>query len=303
MSLEKAIQKKHFTIGIKDDVSNMSIDYDRNFIIKEENQVNCLFYGLGSDGTVGANKNSIKIIGEETDLYAQGYFVYDSKKSGSRTVSHLRFGPKPIDSPYLIQSADFIGVHQFNFVDKTDVLAHAAPNGTFLLNSTYGPDEVWQHLPRNVQEVIINKKLTFYVVDAYKVAQETGMGQRTNTIMQTCFFALSKVLPEKEAIDKIKEYIKKTYIKKGEEIVQKNFNAVDKSLANLHRVNVPSSVSSNAHEMPPAVSEKAPEFVRNVIAKMMKDCGDELAVSELPNDGTYPCGTTKWEKRNVSFDA
>ena len=300
--LGKSNPKKHFTIGIKDDVSNMSIDYDRNFIIKEENQVNCLFYGLGSDGTVGANKNSIKIIGEETDLYAQGYFVYDSKKSGSRTVSHLRFGPKPIDSPYLIQSADFIGVHQFNFVDKTDVLAHAAPNGTFLLNSTYGPDEVWQHLPRNVQEVIINKKLTFYVVDAYKVAQETGMGQRTNTIMQTCFFALSKVLPEKEAIDKIKEYIKKTYIKKGEEIVQKNFNAVDKSLANLHRVNVPSSVSSNAHEMPPAVSEKAPEFVRNVIAKMMKDCGDELAVSELPNDGTYPCGTTKWEKRNVSLD-
>lgn len=301
--LTKAKPKNHFTIGINDDVSHTSLKYDADFIIEPEDVVRCLFYGLGADGTVGANKNSIKIIGEGTDLYAQGYFVYDSKKSGSRTVSHLRFGPRPIDSPYLIQSANFIGVHQFNFVDKTDVLGRADLGATFLLNSVYAPDKVWQHLPRNVQEILIAKKMKFYVIDAYKVANETGMGQRTNTIMQTCFFALSKVLPKDAAIAKIKEAIHKTYIKKGEEVVQQNFNAVDKSLINLHEVKVPGCVSTDAHEMPPAVSNEAPEFVQTVIAKMMSDRGDELPVSSLPIDGTYPCGTTKWEKRNVSLTA
>lgn len=300
--LSKAKPKNHFTIGINDDVTHTSLEYDPDFIIESDDVVRCLFYGLGADGTVGANKNSIKIIGEGTELYAQGYFVYDSKKSGSRTVSHLRFGPKMVDSPYLIQSANFIGVHQFNFVDKTDVLGRAAQGSTFLLNSTFGPAEVWCHLPRNVQQILIDKKMKFYVIDAYKVAQATGMGQRTNTIMQTCFFALAEVLPKDEAIAKIKEAIKKTYMKKGEEVVQKNFNAVDQSLANLHEVKVPAKVSQDAHEMPPAVSDKAPEFVKDIIATMMMDKGDDLPVSALPIDGTYPCGTTKWEKRNVSLD-
>ncbi|MCK4608060.1 MAG: pyruvate:ferredoxin (flavodoxin) oxidoreductase, partial [Gammaproteobacteria bacterium] len=252
------------------------------------------------DGTVGANKNSIKIIGEGTDLNAQGYFVYDSKKSGSRTVSHLRFGPEPIISSYLIQSANFVAVHQFNFVYKTEVLQHAAEGATFLLNSHYSADEVWQYLPCPVQRTIINRKLKFYVIDAYKVAQGAGMGTRINSVMQTCFFALSGVLPEQEAIAKIKEAIHKTYIKKGEDVVQKNYAAVDKSLENLHEVKVPVTEIDGTCTMPRAVSDKAPKFVQEVIATIMTDKGDELPVSAVPNDGTYPVGTTKWEKRNVS---
>ena len=299
--LSKAKPKNYFTIGINDDLSNTSLEYDPSFITESDNVVRCVFYGLGSDGTVGANKNSIKIIGGGTDNYAQGYFVYDSKKSGSRTVSHLRFGPEPINSPYLIQSANFVGVHQFNFVDKTDVLGHVAEGGTFLLNSTYGPEEVWGHLPKQVQEKIIEKKLSFYVIDAYKVAQGTGMGSRINTVMQTCFFALSGVLPKDEAIAKIKEAIHKTYSKKGEDVVQKNYAAVDGTLSHLEEVKVPAAISDDAHELPPVVSSEAPEFVRNVTAMMMADRGDEIPVSAMPIDGTYPCGTTKWEKRNVSL--
>jgi pyruvate-ferredoxin/flavodoxin oxidoreductase len=293
--------KNHFSVGINDDVSDTSLEFDPNFITESNKVVRAIFYGLGSDGTVGANKNSIKIIGEGTNNYAQGYFVYDSKKSGSRTVSHLRFGPEPINSPYLVQSANFIAVHQFNFVDKTEVLLRAAKGATFLLNSTYGPNEVWEHLPVNVQQTIIDKKLSFYVIDAYKVAQGAGMGNRINSVMQTCFFALSGVLPKAEAIKKIKEAIHKTYIKKGEDVVKKNYAAVDKSLENLHKVKVPDRVSEGAHEMPPAVSTKAPKFVQDIVATMMVDKGDELPVSSLPLDGTYPSGTTKWEKRNVSL--
>ncbi len=299
--LNKNKPKDHFTVGINDDVSNTSLEYDPEFITESDKVVRAIFYGLGSDGTVGANKNTIKIIGEGTDNYAQGYFVYDSKKAGTRTVSHLRFGPEPINSPYLVQSANFIGVHQFNFVEKTDVLSRAKEGATFLLNSPYGHDKVWQHLPRKVQQTIIDKKLKFYVIDGYKVAQGAGMGNRINTVMQTCFFALSEVLPKEEAIAKIKEAIHKTYIRKGEEVVQKNYAAVDNTLKNLHQVKVPERVSEDAKDMPPVVSSKAPEFVQKVTAKIMADQGDDLPVSAMPCDGTFPCSTTKWEKRNVSL--
>jgi pyruvate-ferredoxin/flavodoxin oxidoreductase len=291
--------KKHFTVGIVDDVSYTSLAVDPNFIIEPENVVRAMFYGLGADGTVGANKNSIKIIGDDPDFFAQGYFVYDSKKSGSQTVSHVRFGPEPIHSSYLIQSANFIGCHQFNFLEKTDVLNNAEPGATFLLNSAYGPDEVWDELPRRIQQQIIDKQLSFYVIDAYKVARDNGMGTRINTIMQTCFFAISGVLPKEEAIAKIKNAIKKTYLKKGEDVVRKNFEAVDNTLANLYEVRVPGHVTSS-REIPPPVPERAPEFVQRVTAAMMAGHGDELPVSLLPVDGTYPTGTASWEKRNVS---
>ncbi len=297
--LSKAQPKNHFTMGINDDVSHSSLDYDRDFMIEPDNVFRAMFYGLGADGTVGANKNSIKIIGEDPAFYAQGYFVYDSKKSGSQTVSHVRFGPEPIRSTYLIQSTNFIGCHQFNFLEKTDVLKHATPGATFLLNSPYGPDEVWDNLPRTVQKHIIAKKLSFYVIDASTVARESGMGTRTNTIMQTCFFAISGVLPKDQAIERIKASIKKTYSKKGEEVVRKNFQAVDNTLAHLYQVDVPSEVTST-RELPPVVPAKAPEFVQKVTAMMMAGHGDELPVSALPVDGTYPTGTTAWEKRNVS---
>ena len=297
--LTKGAPKNHFTVGIVDDVSHTSLDYDERFDIEPDDVVRALFIGLGADGTVGANKNSIKIIGESTPLYAQGYFVYDSKKSGSRTVSHVRFGPKPILSPYLIRSASFIGCHQFNFVEKMDVLEFARPGATFLLDSPYGPDEVWDQLPRSLQQEIIDKQIAFYVINASKVARDTGMGNRTNTIMQTCFFAISGVLPREEAIAKIKESIKKTYGKKGEDVVQKNFVAVDQTLEQLYRVKVPAQATS-AIELPPIVPDRAPEFVRTVTAAMMAGNGDRLPVSALPIDGTYPSGTTKWEKRNIS---
>ncbi len=297
--LGKPQPKNHFTIGINDDVTHNSLDYDPAFTIESEKVISALFFGLGADGTVGANKNTIKIIGELPDCYAQGYFVYDSKKSGSQTVSHLRFGPEPIRAPYLIQTAQFIGCHQFNFLFKMDILAQAAPGSVFLLNSPYAADEVWDHLPRHVQEKIITRRLSFHVIDASKVAQETGMGNRVNTILQTCFFALSGVLPREQAIAKIKEAIKKTYSKKGEEIVTKNFAAVDQTLAHLYQVSVPQQITSNL-EMPPIVPVDAPAFVQEVTAKMMAGAGDLLTVGQLPPDGTYPSGTTAWEKRNVS---
>jgi pyruvate-ferredoxin/flavodoxin oxidoreductase len=297
--LKKDIPKNHFTVGITDDVSHTSLEYDKSFDIEPDSVVRALFFGLGADGTVGANKNSIKIIGESTDLYAQGYFVYDSKKSGSRTVSHLRFGPEPIESPYLIESAGFIGCHQFNFAEKVDVLAKARPSATFLLNSPFGPDEVWDKLPREMQQRLIELKLKFYVIDASKVALATGMAGHTNTIMQTCFFALSGVLPREAAIAKIKEAIKKTYGKKGEEVVRKNYEAVDQTLAHLYEVKVPKQASSRI-ERPPVVPPEAPDFVQRVTAMMMAGRGDELPVSLMPLDGTYPSGTTRWEKRNIA---
>lgn len=298
--LKIALPKNHFTIGINDDVTHTSITYNPSFIIESNQTVRAVFYGLGSDGTVGANKNTIKIIGEETDNFAQGYFVYDSKKAGSKTVSHLRFGAIPIASPYLIQKASFIGCHQFSFLESMDVLELAEIGATFLLNSHHAADVVWQHLPRVAQQAIIDKKIKFYVIDAYAVANATGMGGRINTIMQTCFFAISGVLPRDAAIAKIKEAIVKTYQRKGEDVVQKNFAAVDQTLANLHEVAVPTAVTANATELPPTVSAKAPEFVQKVLAPIMAGHGDDLPVSAFPADGTYPTGTTKWEKRNIS---
>ncbi|PJA96050.1 MAG: pyruvate:ferredoxin (flavodoxin) oxidoreductase [Ignavibacteriales bacterium CG_4_9_14_3_um_filter_34_10] len=299
--LKKDTPKNHFTIGINDDVTFTSLDYDPNFIIERDDVVRAMFFGLGADGTVGANKNSIKIIGEETENSAQGYFVYDSKKSGSTTISHLRFGKTPIHSPYLIQSAQFIGCHLFTLLEKYDVLEKITKGGTFLLNSPYSKDETWDKIPKTVQENIINNELNFYVIDAYDVAKNTGMGVRINTIMQTCFFAISGVLPREEAIEQIKKAIKKTYGAKGDEIVRKNFEAVDQTLANLFKVEYPKSITSEI-ELPPIVSDKAPEYVKNTVAMMIAGKGDDLPVSALPADGTYPSGTTQWEKRNIAID-
>lgn len=299
--LKKDEPKNHFTIGINDDVTNTSIDYDADFTTEGNDVIGALFYGLGADGTVGANKNTIKIIGEETDNYAQGYFVYDSKKSGSTTVSHLRFGKKPIKSSYLVQQANFIGVHQFNFLEKFDILKNIRKGGTLLLNSPYAKEEVWSKLPSTVQKQIISKELNFYVIDGYDVAKKTGMGTRINTIMQTCFFAISGVLPKDEAIEQIKKAIKKTYGAKGDEIVRKNFEAVDQTLAHLFRIDVPAT-STSTLELPPTVSDKAPEYVKEVLAKIMEGNGDEIKVSQMPEDGTFPSGTTRWEKRNIALD-
>src|SRR5215204_5885708 len=299
--LKKAKPKNHFTVGIRDDVTHTSLDYDPTFSTESPDSVRALFWGLGADGTVGANKNTIKIIGEGTPNYAQGYFVYDSKKSGAMTVSHLRFGPHPIKSTYLVTRASFVAVHQFNFVQKYDVLAAAEEGATFLLNSPYAADEVWSHLPRSVQQEIIEKRLRFYSINAYEVAKQAGMGNRINTIMQTCFFAISGVLPHGEAIQKIKESIKKTYGKRGEPVVRQNYAAVDAALAHLYEVQVPTRVTSR-HERPPAVSPAAPEFVRNVTAEILAGRGDALPVSALPADGTYPTATARWERRNVALD-
>ena len=298
-NLKSKTPKNHFTIGINDDVSFTSLEFDPYFKLDESEWTQALFFGLGADGTVGANKNSIKIIGENTDLHAQGYFVYDSKKSGAKTVSHLRFGKNPIKAPYLIGQADFIACHQFNFVEKEEMLTFAKPGATFLLNSPFGPNEVWDKLPFGVQKDILTKGLKFYVIDATEVAQKTGMAGRINTIMQTCFFELSGVLPEEEAIKQIKKAIEKTYYKKGKAVIEKNFIAVDQTLENLFKVNVPEKTS--VLELKPySISAKAPEFVRNVTQKMMTGHGDLIPVSAMPVDGTYPNGTTKWEKRNVS---
>ena len=297
--LQKSDSKKHFTIGINDDITHTSLKYDSDFVIEPDAVIRAIFYGLGSDGTVSANKNSIKIIGEETDFYAQGYFVYDAKKTGSRTVSHLRFGPNKIHSTYLINSANFIGCHQFRFVETMAILERAAPNATFLLNSPFAADKVWDKLPCSVQQTIIDKKIKFYVIDGYQVANASGMGSHINIIMQTCFFALSGVLPRETAIAKIKAAIKKTYATKGEEVLQKNYAAVDNTLAKLVEVTVPGKVTSH-FDLSPAVSDQAPKFVQDVIGKMIAGKGDELPVSAFPVGGTYPTNSTCWEKRNTS---
>jgi pyruvate-ferredoxin/flavodoxin oxidoreductase len=297
--LKKPDPKNHFTVGILDDVTHTSLTYDANFSTEDPRTVRALFYGLGSDGTVGANKNSIKIIGKGTNNFAQGYFVYDSKKAGAITVSHLRFGPDPIRSTYLITKANFVACHQFQFLDRIDVLSAAEPGATFLLNAPFGPEEIWQHIPRQVQESIIKKKLRFYVIDGYTVARAAGMGSRINTIMQTCFFAISGVLPREEAITAIKKAISDTYGKRGEAVVQKNFSAVDQALAHMHEVRVPDKVSA-AFDMLPAVAPQAPEFVRNVLGTIITGNGDSLPVSAMPIDGSFPTGTAMWEKRNIA---
>jgi pyruvate-ferredoxin/flavodoxin oxidoreductase len=297
--MKKATPKNHFTLGINDDVTHSSLAYDAALDIEPSEVKRSIFYGLGADGTVGANRNSIKIIGEETDFYAQGYFVLDSKKSGTRTVSHLRFGPKPIKSSYLIKNADFVGVHQFGFLERYDVLANAQTGATLLLNSPYSGTEVWDKLPRKVQETILEKNLNFYVINAYDVAKELGLDNRINTLMQVCFFALSGVLPRDEAIEKIKEAIRKTYGKRGEAVVRMNFAAVDGALAHLHKVEIPQTVTSTL-ELPLVVPAEAPDFVQNVTAIIMAGDGDLLSVSQLPIDGTYPTATTQWEKRNIA---
>ncbi len=303
--LAKPEPKNHFTVGIKDDVSNTSLDFDPAYSIEDEQTVRCVFFGLGSDGTVGANKNSIKIIGEETGNYAQGYFVYDSKKSGQMTTSHLRFGPKAIQAPYLIEAnqANFVACHQFNFLERFDMLKFAKEGAVFLLNSLYGPDEVWNHLPSEVQKDIIAKKLKFYVINGYDVAEKAGMGQRVNTIMQTAFFAISGVLPREAAIAEIKHAIEKTYGKRGEAVVKKNFEAVDSTLEHLYEVKVPApaGITSEAARRSP-VPYEAPEFVKNVLGRMIQFEGDEVPVSALPNDGTYPLATSQWEKRNITLE-
>ncbi|MGC9469446.1 MAG: pyruvate:ferredoxin (flavodoxin) oxidoreductase [Anaerolineae bacterium] len=299
--MKKESPKNHFTVGIYDDVTDTSIDYDPSFNIEPEDVVRALFYGLGSDGTVGANKNSIKIIGEETDNYAQGYFEYDAKKSGGITLSHLRFGPRPIRYTYLVNSANFVGCHQFGLIEQFDVLDSAEKGATFLLNSPYPADETWDRLPRKVQQQIIDKNLDFYVIDAYDVAREVGLGGRINTIMQTCFFALSKILPRDEAIAEIKDAIKKTYGKRGPKIVEMNYAAVDQALENLHKLEVPAEATSDI-EMQPPIKGDAPKFVEDVIAKMILRKGDELPVSAIPADGTFPVGTTQYEKRNIALE-
>jgi pyruvate-ferredoxin/flavodoxin oxidoreductase len=303
--LAKPEPKNHFTIGINDDVSHTSLEFDPSFSTEPDDVVRAVFWGLGSDGTVGANKNSIKIIGEETDHFAQGYFVYDSKKSGSVTVSHLRFGPRPIRSTYLIQRANFIAVHQFNFVTKFPVLDAAEEGATVLLNCPYGPDDVWDRLPAGFRKVVVEKRLKLFVIDGDLVAREAGMGNRVNTVMQTAFFALSGVLPRKEAIDQIKKAIKKSYGKRGEAVVQKNYAAVDRALAHLFEVQVPILVSNLAgktdlFDLP--LPDEAPQFVKDVTAEMMAFRGDQLPVSALPADGTYPVGTSQWEKRNIALE-
>jgi len=300
-NLDAPQPKNHFTVGIQDDVSHTSLDYDPDFSTEGDDVVRAMFYGLGADGTVGANKNSIKIIGEETDNYAQGYFVYDSKKSGSMTVSHLRFGPREIRSTYLVSRANFVACHQPVFLERHDVTQPLVPGGTFLLNTPYSKDEIWDKLPRPIQEGLIRKKAKFYVIDATSVARASGMGGRINTIMQVCFFALAGVLPKDEAIAQIKKSIQKTYGKKGEEVVRKNIQAVDNTLANLHEVPVPDRVTSTV-DLLPGVTPDAPEYVRSVLGKLALNRGDELPVSAFPSDGTFPTATARFEKRNIALE-
>ena len=297
--LNVVVSKKHFTVGIEDDITHLSLDYDKKFSLEKQHLFRGLFFGLGADGTVSANKNSIKIIGDTTDYYVQGYFVYDSKKSGSLTVSHLRFGKKPILSTYLVSSANFIACHQFNFINKYDILKTAEQGATFLLNTPFEKEEVWKKLPKKIQEEIINKKINFYVIDASKVAREAGMGSRVNTILQTCFFAIAGILTKEEAIKRIKDAIQKTYSDKGEKVVLKNFEAVDKAIENLHQIDY-SKYKTGIIESEKMVADNAPAFVKNVLAKIMSFEGDELPVSAFPIDGTYPVATTQWEKRNIA---
>jgi len=299
--LAKEQPKNHFTVGIVDDVTFTSLEVDRSFTTEGDDVVRALFYGLGADGTVSANKSSVKIIGEGTGQHAQGYFVYDSRKSGSLTTSHLRFGQEPIDASYLIRSANFVACHQFNFLERMDVLEAAEHGATFLLNSPYGPDEVWEHLPLEVQRTIVDKDLEFYVIDAQKIATEVGLGSRVNTVLQTCFFALSGVLDRDEAIAAIKTSIEKSYGKRGRAVLEQNFAAVDRSIEGLHRVAVPEEAESDLHRLPP-VPEDAPDFVKRVTAMMIAGHGDLLPVSAMPVDGTFPTGTTKYEKRSIAID-
>jgi len=293
--------KSHFTVGIIEDVTHTSLDFDANFSVETDETFRGKFYGLGADGTVGANKNSIKIIGEGTDYFAQGYFVYDSKKSGSTTVSHLRFGPKEIKSTYLINQARFVACHQQVFLEQWDMLKDASEGATFLLNTKVDKDHVWDSLPEKVQKDLLNKKMKFWIIDAYKVGEETGMGVRINTIMQTCFFAISNIFPQEKAIGMIKDSIKKTYGAKGDKIVQMNFDAVDKTVANLFEVTVPNKITSNKQMQPP-VSGNAPDFVKEVTARIIAGEGDLLPVSKMPVDGTFPLTTTRWEKRNIALE-
>jgi len=292
--------KRHFTVGVNDDVSHLSLRYDPSWSIEPDDVVRALFFGLGADGTVGANKNSIKIIGEDTPNWAQGYFFYDSKKSGTLTTSHLRFGPRPIRSSYLVDRASFVACHQFVFLDKYEMLEQAAPGATFLLNAPYPADQVWDRLPLEVQQQILSKRLRFYVIDAYQVAKDNGMGVRINTIMQTCFFAISGVLPREQAIAHIKKAIEKTYGRKGPEVVRRNFEAVDATLAHLYEVKVPAA--PNGRPRSPVVPEAAPDFVKRVTALMLANKGDLLPVSAFPVDGTWPTGTTRWEKRAIALE-
>jgi pyruvate-ferredoxin/flavodoxin oxidoreductase len=300
-NLDAAGSKNHFTVGIEDDVSHTSIPYDPNFSTEPANVVRALFFGLGADGTVGANKNSIKIIGEETANYAQGYFVYDSKKSGSITTSHLRFGPKPIRSSYLVTQANFVACHQSGFLERYEMLRSLVPGGTFLLNTPYQPEAVWSRLPTPVQETLLAKKARLFVINATRVAKESGMGGRINTIMQVCFFALSGVLPKDEAIAAIKNSVKKTYGKKGDEIVKMNLQAVDNTLAHMHEVTFANNKVNGTGPLLPPISPNAPAFVKNILGPLAAGFGDDLPVSAFPNDGTFPTATAQYEKRNLAI--
>jgi pyruvate-ferredoxin/flavodoxin oxidoreductase len=297
--LKKPDPRHSFTVGIDDDVAHTSLAPDPTFSIERDDVVRALFFGLGSDGTVGANKNSVKIIAEDPAMFAQGYFVYDSHKSGAQTVSHLRFGRHPIRAPYLIESANFIACHTASFLGRIDVLRDAAPGGTFLLNTPFGPEEVWDHLPRALQIQILAKKLRFFVIDASKVARDAGLGTRINTVLQTCFFAISGVLPRHEAIARIKHAVEESYGEKGGDVVGKNFAAVDRALAHLFEVKVPAGATKGMVHLP-LVPSDAPAFVREVTAQMMLGRGDDIPVSRLPVDGTFPSGTSAFEKRNIS---
>jgi pyruvate-ferredoxin/flavodoxin oxidoreductase len=299
-NLKQKRPKDHFTVGINDDVTHTSLDYDAAFSTEPDSVIRALFYGLGADGTVGANKNSIKIIGENTDNYSQGYFVYDSKKSGAMTVSHLRFGPQPIRSSYLVSKANFVACHQWIFLERYDMLSALVPGGVFLLNSPFGKDEIWDHLPREVQSQLIAKRAKFYAIDAYKVARDAGMGSRMNVIMQVCFFAISKVLPGDEAIEAIRKSIRDTYGRKGEDVVQKNMRAVDETLAHLFEVKIPDSATSKIEI--PGVFPGAPKFERDVLGTIYAGRGDELPVSAFSCDGTFPTATARWEKRNLALE-
>ncbi len=310
-NLAQSSPKNHFTVGIEDDLSHTSLGVEPNFLTERDDVVRAQFFGLGSDGTVGANKESIKIIGENTDYFAQGYFVYDSKKSGAMTISHLRFGPRPIRSTYLITQANFVACHQAFLLETCDVLRDLASGGTFLLNSPLGADRVWGRLPENAQRRLIEQRANFFVIDGNKVAREAGMGGRINTVMQTCFFAISGVLPAQQAIEAIKNSIRKTYAKKGDEVVEMNLKAVEQTLANLYEVKIPDAVAGGVDAglrdqrsglQPNGELKRAPEFVRNVLGEIIAGRGDRVPVSALPNDGTYPTGTTQFEKRNLATE-
>ncbi len=293
--------KNHFTIGINDDVLGTSLPYDEDYSTEADDVTRAMFFGLGSDGTVGANKDAIKIIGQHTNLYVQGYFVYDSKKSGSSTISHLRFGPRPIKSTYLITKANFLALHQPSLLDLFDFLKNAANGATFLMNSPHPADKLWDTLPARMQQQILDKNIKLYTIDAFAVARKTGMGGRINMIMQTCFFKLASVIPADEAIGYIKKAIAKTYAKKGQEVVDKNIAAVDATLENLHQVDT-TGKTVNGHAIPPAMSPDAPDYVQNVLGKMMCGEGDSIPVSQMPVDGTFPNGTSQYEKRNLALD-